>query len=275
MSGLVPEVRVDVNGRRVTRHVKPSTVPASVLRSIPQPHLYSTEFSQAFANAQAVGELLYSFDDNGQMLDAYGTEVHEYGFEEAVDALSEMLPSTILLSLQQNLERAEGRHKQILWEQVANDVYDYCTNKQQSVGNERLSNNSRAAIQCGIDLASLADDFADSRAEMSTITGAIYNSARAVRRECRTPEWEAILDDDEKQQRLLESEFIVNFITKERIGYEPKGQPTNVFHERMEIMKEYGRVKKYQAEFSKRQKIDLGILDEMDRMSFALREGTL
>jgi hypothetical protein len=275
MSGLVPEVRVDVNGRRVTRHVKPSTVPASVLRKIPEPHLYSTEFSQSFANAQAVGELLYSFDDNGQMLDVFGDEIHDYGFEEAVDALSEMLPSAILASLRQNLENAEGRHKQILWEQVANDVYDYCLNKQQSVDNERLSSNSRASIASGIVLSSLADDFAESGVERVDITTAIYNSTRSVRRECRTPEWEVILDDDEKRQRLVESEFIVNFVTKESIDRYSGLAPVETFQQRMAIMDEYDRVKKHQGEFAKRRKIDLGILDEMDKMSFALREGTL
>lgn len=275
MSGLVPEVRVDVNGRRVTRHVRPSTTPASVLRIIPEPHLYSTEFSLAFANAQAVGELLYSFDGNGQMIDAYGTEVHEYGFEEAVDSLSEMLPSTILGSLRERLENAEGRHKQIIWEQVANDIYDYCMNKQQSVDNERLSSNSRADIKAGAELAYLADDFADGGAEMNEITSAVYNSARAVRRTCNTPEWEAILDTDEKRQRLMESEFIVNFVTKDRIDYKSDLGPIDVFRERMAIMTEYESVKKHQAEFANRRKIDLSIINEMDKMSIALREGTL
>lgn len=275
MSGLVPEVRVDVNGRRVTRHVRPSTTPVTMLRSIPEPHLYSTEFSRSFAAAQAVGELLYSFNGDGQMLDAYGEEVHDYGFEEAVDALRSMLPSSTLESFRQHLEKAEGRHRQILWEQVANDVYDYCMNTQQSVDNEKLSSGSRAAIQGGIDIAALVDDFVDSDAEMGAITSSIYNSVRSVRRECGTPEWEAILDDDAKRKRLMESEFIVNFVTKERIGYEPKLAPVTAFQERMAIMDEYDRVKKHQVEFAKRGQIDLGILDEMDRMSFALREGTL
>lgn len=276
MSSLVPEIRVDVNGRHVTRHVKSGNVPQNLLRSIPEPHLYSHEFSSSFANAQSVSELIYTFNDNGQMIDAYGKECHDFGFEEAVDALSDMLPSKTLILLRQKLERADGRLKQILAEQVYSEILDSCEDRRNNGDAPTLSMAAKNTIRDGIELSALADDFAGSDAEMSDILSSMYNATRSIRRECSSPEWKEILTDDEKLKRLVESEFVVNFVSNSRIEYQsPDQSPEDIFKNRMKIMDNYGRIKTHQAEFKERGEINVGILDEMDRMNIAVREGTL
>lgn len=275
MSYLVPEVRVDVNGRRVTRHVKPTTGPSLGTPFIPDPNIYSKEFSQSWGAAREVSELLYSFNDDGQMLDAYGDEVHDYGFEEVAPALQEMLPSETLLSLQKHLEGAEGRRKLLLWEQVANNVYDYCLNSQQGIDNEKLGIGPRAVIQGGINLAKLADDFVAPDFDLDDLASAMKHSARMIRRNYSTPKWNEVLNTAEKKQKFLESEFIVYFVTKNRPILNEEPDPEKVFKERMMVMDEYDRIKRHQDEFTRRGNIDVSILDELDQMSWVLRDGTL
>ena len=275
MSSLVPEVRIDVNGRHVTRHVKPSTTPPSLLRSIPSPHLYSEEFSSSFENAQAVAGLVFSFTEDEQMIDANGNEVHDYGFEEAVDAMSEMLSSKTLIFLKQKLEHANGRLKVILAEQVCPEIADFCHNRQSGTENSPPTLSTRSSVHHSIRIAPMADDFAASDAELSKVLSSIYNSTRSVRRECSSPEWKAILKDDGKRDRMIESEFVVNYVTNSRVGYEKDHTPREIFDNRMQIMDNYERVKKHQNEFAKRGVIDVGILDELDKISAPIRDGSL
>jgi len=74
---------------------------------------------------------------------------------------------------------------------------------------------------------------------------------------------------------MIESEFVVNYVTNSRVGYEKDHTPREIFDNRMQIMDNYERVKKHQNEFAKRGVIDVGILDELDKISAPIRDGSL
>ena len=100
MTHLIPEKRMDVNGHMVTRHVLPPSLQTKAV-SMPPPNAMS-EVEQKYALASSIANDLFTFDGY-DMIDANGDESHEYTFEEAVDALSDMLPNHVLKEIKQSL----------------------------------------------------------------------------------------------------------------------------------------------------------------------------
>ena len=282
MSRLVPEKRLNVNGHLVTKHVRATPQYSSIRKKFDIPpvsqlsSLYSQEFSDALTSASAVAELIYSFDENDNMVEPNGEEVHDYGYEEARDAMLDLFPAKTLQKLQNELDGLpEGRHKVILSHNVLQDISEACERRQNGEPIERMSKISLTSVSDGIALSALAHDFAEPDAELSEIYSSMYIASRSIRRNCVGVEWEQLLTDEDARRKMLETEFIIHFVTDSRLEYERYKAPAETYKHRMEIMEHYQRIKEHQSLFRERREINIGMMDELDKNSLAIREGTL
>ena len=282
MSHLVPEKRMNVNGHLVTKHVRVTPHDALNRKKLDIPpvsqlsSLYSQEFSDSLTSASAVAELIYSFDENDNMVEPNGEEVHDYGYEEARDAMLDLFPAKTLQKLQKELDGLpEGRQKVILAHNVLQDIHEACERRQNGEPIERMSKISLTSVNDGIALSALAHDFAEPDASLSEIYSAMYVASRSVRRNCSGAQWEPLLPDEDARRQMVEAEFIVSLLTDSRLEYERDKTPEEIYRHRKEVLEKYPLVKKYQGVFRERGAIDITLLDELDKNSSAIREGTL
>jgi hypothetical protein len=276
MGNLVPQKRMNVNGHLVTKHVRAESPLKRKPFTIPPVSQFSQEFGTSLTSACAIAESIYSFDHNDQLLDVYGKEVHDYGYEEARDALIDLLPHTTLKNLADKLNGLpEGRLKILLAEQVHEDIAIAIRHKRDGEEITRLGKLGVHTVNDGIDLAQFADDFSAPDEDTDSIVNSMYSASRSVRRACFTDEWKALLPDEESYRHMVEAEFIVNILTEGSIERDEGKSVAELYAHRKEVLDNLTRIKKHQAHFRERAEINLGMLDELDKTSSAVREGVL
>lgn len=274
MSNLEPQKRMDVNGRLVTRHVRPAATPV-LARSFPVPYL-SDHANNSYTAAASIAGFMFTVDDSGELLDSYGNEQHEFTFEEAVDAIDTMFPLAALRAIQEKLKSLpEGRIKHLILEPLYPQIENHCLDKQNEHEVSQLSKRAVNIITDSLELAEFADDFTPSDTDEERILSSMFSSSRSVLKEYENEEWREVLPDEDTRRKLLEAEFIVNFLTGSKIEYERNKIPADTFRHRMSIRENYSRIKEHQAVFRERRIIDVGMLDDLDNTSLAIREGTL
>lgn len=276
MANLIPEKRMNKNGVMVVKHVRADVPLTRKPFTIPPVSQFSKEFGTALTSASAVTESLYAFNDDDTMIDVQGNEVHEYGYEEARDALMDLLPHTMLVKLEDKLSGLpEGRLKALIADQVYEDIASRCKDAQKGEEASRMGRIATRTLDDGLELAHFADDFAAPDAELGEITSVMYWASRSVRRNCDTEEWNKLLSNEDAHIKMLESEFIVHLVTNRDITHESDKAPHEIYRRRMEILENYEMVKKHQDYFRERKMVDIAILDQLENTASAVREGVL
>lgn len=275
MNNLVPEKRMDVNGKLVTRHVLPPSASTKPVNNIPVVTGMS-EVMQKYEVAKYVGERLFSsqglheFEKN-----PFGDNLDEYSREEAIDALYDLLPMETLNKLRTTVK--EGRINQLIFFSMEHSIYHFCLNRQEGKTDHLPDPTTIQEIADTAAICYFVDTFTDGGAEAKNVAVSVVKASSSIQRVCSGPEWEKRFLGNDLRDRLLESEYIVNYITNEQLEWSEQYEldPDSLIQQRLELLNSVDIIKKNQNLLKERGSIDPTLINELDDSASALREGTL